>query len=182
MTMLWVQLIGLVGVGLLLVMFQVNNRRTILRIQMASSLIMALHFTLLGATTGAAMNLLRVTRNFFFIKYRDRKWLLPVALAVFAAAGVLTWHDWTSILPVIGAAIGTTALWQNNPRYIRFLSILVPPFWFVYNFLHGSYAGMLGDTVTFSSVLTGIIRFDVIPKLRGVQTSLQTVEAPADKV
>lgn len=178
--MLWVQLIGFVGVALLLVMFQANDRKKMLRIQMASSLTMALHFALLGAPTGAALNVLRATRNFFFIKYRDHKLVLPLTLLAFVTVGLLTWHDWTSILPIIGVMIGTTALWQKNPRRIRQLSIMVPPLWFTYNMLNGSYAGMTGDTITFCSVALGIYRFDILPRLKRAAPAMQEAEAAHD--
>ncbi len=178
--MIWIQLIGFVGVILLLVMFQVNDRRAMLRIQMVSALTMALHFALLGATTGAAMNVLRSVRNYFFIRYRHKKWLLPVAVGVFVTAGVLTWHGWISVLPIAGTAIGTTALWQKNPRVIRFMSIIVPPLWFVYNYINGSYAGMVGDSITFSSILIGIIRFDILPKLNRESLRPQEAEIQLD--
>lgn len=178
--MIWVQLIGFVGVALLIVMFQVNDRKKMLRIQMASALTMAIHFALLGATTGAALNVLRAMRNFFFIRYREHAWLLPVTVSVFLSVGVITWHDWTSIFPMIGSTIGTMALWQKKPHVIRFLSLIVPPFWFTYNFLNGSYAGMIGDTVVFTSALAGIYRFDIAPRLRRLEPALHEVEAAHD--
>jgi hypothetical protein len=159
--MLTAQLVGIAGICLLFATFQFNNRRTILRIQIASGLVWAVHYLLLGALTGALMNGLLSGRNYFFEKYRGKRIILWISLAVLLSAGLLSWKDWSSILPILGSSIGTIAMWQKKPTHIRLLMLAVPPLWFVYNAINGSFPGMLGDTVTFTSVLVGIYRFDI---------------------
>ncbi len=159
--MLAAQLVGLIGLIVVFAVFQFDNRRTILRLQIASSLIWALHYFLLGALTGSLMNGLLAGRNYFFDKYPGMRITLSVSLLVLITAGLLSWNDWSSILPILGSSIGTIAVWQKNPRHIRFSMLFVPPLWFVYNAINGSYPGMIGDTITFVSVLIGIYRFDI---------------------
>lgn len=161
-----VQLIGLVGVFFILLTFQANKRRTILQLQTVSGLIFTIHYLLLGAATGAWVNLLCSIRNYVFERYHKYVWVYWVALTIFVVVGLLTWKNWTSILPLIGSVFSTTGLWQNQPRRIRLFALTMVPVWFAYNFLNGSYPGMLGDLVTFSSVAVGMYRFDIAPKLR----------------
>lgn len=174
--MFLVQLIGFIAVLGAFFMFLANNRHTMLRIHVLSSLLWALHYVLLGAPTGAAVNVLRAGRDYAFDRFRRHKWIYPTSLVLLVLVAILSWHNWTSIFPIIATTIGTTALWQKSPRRIRFLSLFVPPFWFLYNVTNGSIAGMVNDLIIFSSVLVGIYRFDVHPKIRRRKPVLQEVE------
>ncbi len=161
--------IGLIGVGLTMLTFQVNNRSVMLRILAASCLVWVLHYMLIGALTGAGMLLLAAVRSYLFERYRhlDRVlWVMFVALII---ATVVTWKNWTSILPLIGMVLATIAVWQKNPRHIRLLSLTYAPFWVTYNLMNGSYPGMAADMIAFTSVLIGIYRFDVLPMLHAKQ-------------
>lgn len=174
--MLLVQLIGFIAVLGAFFMFLANNRHMMLRIHVLSSLLWALHYFLLGAPTGAAVNILRAGRDYAFDRYRNLKWIYPISLGLLVLVAILSWHDWTSIFPIIATVIGTTALWQKSPRKIRYFSLFVPPFWFAYNVTNGSIAGMVNDLIIFSSVVVGIYRFDVHPKIRRRKPVLQEIE------
>lgn len=155
------QILGAIGICLLLATFQFNNRRIILRIQMASGLVWATQYILLGAFTGSALNALMAGRNYLFDRYPHKQIIFWFSLIAIVCAGLLTWQGPISLLPLAGGSFATIAMWQSNPRHIRLLMLAVPPFWFIYNLLVGSYFGMLGDTITFCSVLVGIYRFDI---------------------
>lgn len=159
--MLLDHVVGLIGVGLLLLVFQVNDRKKILWIQVASNLTWTLYYAMAGIYTAAGLILLAAVRGYVFERYRNHTWIYFVTIAVLLVATLLTWKNWTSMLAFIGMAIMTTAMWQKNPQHIRALSPLATPFWMSYNFLNHSYLGLAGDLITFSSVVLGICRFDV---------------------
>lgn len=164
--MLFVQLIGLIGIGLLIASFQLNKRSLILKTQVASCLAWSLYYFFIGAYTGAGMVLLGAVRSYVFDKYRGYEWIFELSIFVYAMMTLVTWRDWTSLLPFIAMMLASTAMWQKNPRHIRLISFIPTAFWFPYNFLSGSYMGMVGDLVTFMSVLSGVLRFDVLPYMR----------------
>lgn len=137
-----------------------------LRIQLVSGLVWTLHYILLGALSGAGFNFMTSVRNYLFVRYRKQTWLFWVVIVAYFFTVLVTWKNWTSIFPLVASIVSTIAFWQKNPRHIRFLGLLVPPFWFTYNLLNGSYPGMLGDMITLSSILVGIYRFDVLPVYR----------------
>lgn len=159
--MIEAQLVGLVGVAILFAMFQFNKRETILWLMMAAGAVWAAHFFLLGAYTAAIMNILVGIRAYVFDRYRHKAYLQWVMLVVVLIAGVLTWSNWTSTLPLIASVIANFALWEKNPRRIRMMMLMVPPLWFTHNIFNASYAGMLGDAVVFTSLLIAIFRFDI---------------------
>lgn len=165
--LLLAQLIGGMGIALLIATFQVDNRSVILRLQVVSCLVWALYYFLMGAYSGAGMVLLAALRSFLFERYRDHEWLLEFFIVIYAAMTIAVWTGPTSILPFFGILLATIALWQQKPKTIRMVSLTPTIFWLPYNFLSGSYMGMAGDLVTFTSVLIAVMRFDVIPQLAG---------------
>ena len=164
--MLVAQVIGFIGILLLIAIFQVNDRRLILRLQILSCAVWAVYYMLMGAYTATALIAIGIVRSYLFDQYRSQEWLLQMTIAVYAIATLIIWKDWTSIMAFIGITIATFAIWQNNPRSIRSISLVVTPFWLTYNYLNGSYLGIVGDLVTFTSVLLGVWRFDILPFVR----------------
>lgn len=163
------QLIGFVAVCFSFAIFQFNNRKKMLHISMCGQILYAIHFALLGAFTGSLMNVIGSARSYLFAKVdTDKK---PIALfygfvLMYLVALFFTWKGPISILPVIGMISGTVAFWQTNPRHIRMIGLISPPLWFTYNFISGSYPGMLAEIVLLSSNLLGIYRFDFLPKFK----------------
>lgn len=166
---IFIQSIGFVAFVLSLSIFQVNKRSSMLRIQLSACFLYAIHFFMLGAFTGAAVNVAGVARNFLFEKFRSAKhsWVLPIFfISIFFAVAILTWQGPRSLLPAIASIGGTLAVWQKNPRMIRLLSLLSPPLWLIYNVLSGSYPGILSEIFLLTSTLIGIYRFDIRKKKR----------------
>ena len=131
----------------------------------SGNLFWALHFYLVGAFTGSAMNGLAIFRNYLFIKYRDKftGYKLPlIFVLIFSIAAIITWQGPVSLLPFIGMATGTLAFWQKNPKYIRMISLLSPPAWFMHNLIQGSYPGMMIEVFIFCSILIAIFRYDIL--------------------
>ncbi len=179
------QLLGLVGVFLLVLMFQVNNRQGMLRVQILSCLVWAAHYMAMGAFTGSGLVFLGALRSYAFDKFRQHEWILGLFIVAFAVATLVTWKDWTSIMALIGMILATVAVWQKNPRHIRLISLTIAPFWLTYNILNGSYLGATADLITFASLAVAVVRFDIPPQtwLRFRPTrSIETIEAQSDKL
>ncbi len=67
---LLIQLIGLCAVVIAFLIFQTNNRTIMLKLSMAAGALWTIHFLLLGAMTGAAMNFIGVGRSYVFYKVK----------------------------------------------------------------------------------------------------------------
>ena len=161
-----IQLIGFVALGFMAAVFQANKRKNLLSLQATSALLFSLHFILLGAITGAVMNLLGAARSYTFLnlgKNRDIRFLFAFIM-LFALATFVSWQGTKSLLPLTGMIFGTVAFWQTKPSKTRLIALLASPPWFIYSAITGSYPGMLVELIVFSSNLTGIYRLD-LPKL-----------------
>jgi hypothetical protein len=158
------QIIGFTAVCISLSIFQSNKRSTMLQLVAAAALLYAIQFCLLGAFTGAAMNILGAARSYTFYKIKPNKhhrWVLMafISLAVFGA--VVTWQGTISLLPMLGSICGGIAIWHKKPKQIRRWSLIAPPLWFIYNAYSGSYAGMFIEVIMLSSNALGEYRFDI---------------------
>ncbi|HSW78916.1 MAG TPA: YgjV family protein [Candidatus Babeliales bacterium] len=164
----FIQLIGFVGVVLSFLVFQSNKRHKMLLLQTVSALVWSLHFFLLGAVTGSAMNFITAGRNYTYYKAgRNRNILIPLSFAAcMVVAVLLTWQGPRSLLPMAGSLIGTLAFWQVKTHHIRLIVIVSPSLWLIYNVISGSYAGVVADTLVIFSIALGIYRFDVRPLWR----------------
>lgn len=166
---LLIQGIGFIAVVLSIAVFQVNKRNRMLVLNIAASLLYTLHFFLLGATTGAAMNFLNAIRYLVFRKVKPSKqnsWILYIFVLAAGAATTLTWQGLFSLLAMVGTILSTIAYWPAKPRTIRRIALTVPPFWFSYNAVAGSFAGMFVEVFLLVSNLIGQYRFDY--KQRGI--------------
>jgi len=161
---LFAQLIGFIALGFSIAIFQFNNRKSMLYLQLISAFLFGIHFAMLNAWTGALMNFINCFRCYVFAN-NEKKWAksnlwLYLFLSLFWISGILSWQSWYSILPIVGMTAGTIAFWMKNTTKIRFISLISPPSWFTHNFIVNSYSGMLGEIFIFISTITGIWRFD----------------------
>ena len=162
------QAVGLVGIMCSLISFQQKERKWVLVFQMTASAMFCLQLFMVGAITGGCIDSISFVRTAVFSQ-NDKKWASsPVWLWVFIAAmiatGILTWQDGWSILPIIGSVLSTIALWMKKPRNIRMISLFVGPCWLVYNLIHGAYTGAVNEALAMTSIIIGMIRYDIIRK------------------
>ena len=155
--------IGLAALVLGISIYQTNKRKTMLLLGMTACLLWSVHFFLLGAVTGASMNLIDTGRSFAFYKNKPTKrnrWILWFFISLVTLATLLTWQGIISILPLSGSVIGSIAYWQKKPKYIRRLGFMTSPPWLVYNVISGSYPGIAVEILKMTSNLIGQYRFD----------------------
>ena len=161
-----VQGIGLLSLICSLISFQMKKRSAIMVLQMAANLLFSLQLVLLGAITGALLDLISFVRTLIF-SFRDKyKWAsVPVWPIMFVvtmiATGILTYDRWYSFLAIMGSVLSTIALWMRDGKKIRLISLAVGPCWFVYNLIAGSYTGAINEVIAVTSIIIGIVRHDI---------------------
>lgn len=153
------------GVGFLALLlncgaFLCKTRRSIIAVQIVSSLIWAVHFELLDARTAVLMNILGAARQsvfFFRERYRwaDSRWWPAGFCLIFVVGGFLSWQSFSSLLPMAAMLFGTLAAWQVETWKLRLLGMFPPPLWFFYNLIHHSLAGLLAEVILISVQAAG---------------------------
>ena len=172
MNQILIQGIGFFALFFVILSFQKKKRVSLLLIMLAGLLLFVVHFSLLKAWTGALMNL--VEAGVVFVSYKRevsgwaKKSFWPyVFILLYILFGLLTVKNRIDILPIIAQIFGAIAVWQKNPRIIRYIMLAPRPLWFIYNATVGSYAGMMTEILIFISVIIGIVRFDILRKNSG---------------
>ena len=169
MSQLVTQSIGFIAAFFIIFSFQKNKRKLILSLFFIGQLLFVIHFGLLGAWTAVGMNIIAALRTFIFnqkepkSRTKNNFWLYSFIL-LFWIAGILIWEGYSSLLLIAASTAESYALWKSNTKHIRLLMLIPRPFFFTYNFIVGSYGGMLTEAIVFISVIIGIIRFDVLKK------------------
>ncbi|MBP9816306.1 YgjV family protein [Candidatus Woesebacteria bacterium] len=162
-----IQGFGYLALIFVIISFQKNTRKTILAIMLTGLLLFVGHYILLGAVTGAVMNLIEAGVVFVAYKKETEKWAQhkwwPIFfISAFIFTGLIVGKNIVDSLPIFAQIAGTVAVYQTRPKAIRFIMLIPRPLWFFYNFSVGSYAGMVAEIFIGASVLLGIIRFDIL--------------------
>lgn len=174
---LLIQLIGGAGIVASILSFQCKKHRHILLFRTLNELIFAIQYFLLGAYTGMVMNLIGCVRNTVFEKQvsRGKKSIVSSILfsGLFLGFGVLFWQGPVSILIIIAKIVSTFAYGNKNTTVLRGLILVTSTMWLIYNYSVFSIAGVLCETFTLLSLIIGVIRFDLIPRITSGKTKRQ---------
>ncbi len=165
------QAIGYVGLVFSVIAFQCKKHKNVMLAKTANEMFFALQYFLLGAYTGVAMNLIGSLRNLIFAKQVERgRSTLPMRAVfslAFVAFGLLTWQNPMSLAVILAKVVSTVAYGMKNTRAIRFLTLPTSTCWLIYNYLSSSSAGVLCEAFTLLSIITAIIRIELIePRLK----------------
>ena len=162
------QIIGFAAVGLYLLSYQLKKRKQIVWVTCISNLLYVLQYVLLGAFSGAIMDMMSTVSSFFAAKKNDKpfvrfsRWLGPVNLVVIAVVGLISAYmqkDLLELLPIAGALFQTGGLWCDDEQTIRKFGLCSAPFWLVYNFINQAYGAAVGTVFIMVSAVTAMMRY-----------------------
>lgn len=165
------QIIGFIALVFAMVSYQMKTQKKIVLIQIVSCSFFALHFLMLGAYTGALMNLIAAIRSVVFAN-KDKKWgrsnwwIVFFSLVCVVAVG-FTWEGTLSLMPMAGMVLTSVAWGIEKASLVRLISLPSSPLWIVYNFICGSTAGVLTEVFVMISIITAMIRLDLPKKKAG---------------
>ena len=167
------QSIGLAAVGISILSFQCKSSRHIILMQCLSCFLFSVNLFMLGAMTGAILNLIGTFRAFVFanrkIFHADSKaW--PVVFSLLAVgAYMLSFFvlgmERTPLtmcleaLPVIAGITQSVSFFIGSPRAIRLLGLVISPCWFVYQLSSGSIGGLLNEVICMASIFISLFRY-----------------------
>lgn len=136
------QLFGLLSFALGIYCFYQHDDRKLKIFMFVLQFNNCIHFALLGAYTAVLSSFLSVVRTGLSLKTSSRL----VAWLFIALSFGLGWYladDWVGMLPVIGACIGTYALFCLTGIRMRVAFLLGASFWLANNIAVGSIGGTL---------------------------------------
>jgi hypothetical protein len=158
-----IQAIGILGTVLFFLSYQCKSNKRLFRIQFISYLCYTVHLLLLGAITGGISYILNTVRSFCLGSkhaFLKGKTMCVIICILQLIALCFTWDKWWSALPVAANIAATIGGYTYNARKIRVVGIFInSPLWIVYDIIVGSWAGILDEIVTESSMLLSIYRY-----------------------
>ena len=160
------QILAVIAFILDIICMQCKKKSGILVVGIISNTMYALEYAFLGAWTGAISFVIGIIRNityFIFEKkqYKPSKIVLSIFVLLIIGAGIYTWKDITSLLPVLALVLWTIVSWQNNTKWMRFAEVFICITWIIYDIFVGAYAGIVTEFIILTSTIIGILRYDI---------------------
>ncbi len=156
-------IIGVVGVLLFFISYQVKNKNALLLIQTVATSLLCLQYILIGAYSGFALNIVCIIRNitlFVCDKKQIKTAWIPVFLAfLMPVAGAFSWEGPVSLFILAGLMINTVCMGVFDTQKLRYSIILTCSLIIIYNLIMKSYAGLINESISIASAVIGIIRF-----------------------
>jgi hypothetical protein len=114
-----VQSIAFVAFLFLISSYKEKRKKGILYKQFISGVFFSLHYALLGARSGFVNSIIISLRNITFSKVRkNQKKLSKIFIALFVIMGIITFKEWYSLIPVMGASIYTYNMSSTKKRVL----------------------------------------------------------------
>ena len=145
----FVQALGFLAFFVSLYAFSRTSDKQLRIGQAVQSLILALHFYLLGASTAAAMSLLTVIRNFLSLHKKIRNMAI-LFMVIYVAVGIYTYKELVDLLPVASALLGTSAVFYLSGIRMRLVMMLSTIFWIIHNAVFISIGPLLMELFIFA--------------------------------
>ena len=157
------QIFGIVPIIFGFISFQAKTSRGIIFWQLTTTLAFSLHYLMLGAWAGVAINLLAAVMGIAYY-FRDKAGktglVLPILFSVLGViATLLTAEAWYAVFLLAGLLINTLSFALLPPKGVRYAMLVQGPVTAMYNVFAFSIAGIVYETVIFISSIVGLIRY-----------------------
>ena len=154
------QIIGVIAVTISCVVFLGRKRRTILLCKFTTDVLWFWHYFLIGAYSGAALNILALFRESIFMnkekKWASSKFWLFLILSLTILSCLLTWEGPASLLPMIGSSCAVVSFWLTKPINIRLTAIPSQVLWLIYGTIHFSLPSFICNTMGLITIGIGL--------------------------
>lgn len=157
------QIIGIFALIALVLSFQKNNKRTLLKYQITSSFLYATQYLLLKAMSGFFINIVCAIRNIIFSYYEKKvpKIYLIITIITMIILTILSYNQPISILPGIACIIFSIALSQNNLKITRIVEVISCILYIIYNIKVKALSGLICILTELTSTLIAIYKYDL---------------------
>ena len=161
------QMLGAIALFILVLSFQKNEKQSLLKYQIGSSLLFAAQYLCLQAYSGCLINIACIIRNILFKKYNGKQIPIHYLIFIICIMLVLSLFSYVgpiSLLPCIACILYSCSLWQNNLKITRIVEVFSCSLYIIYNIKVLAYVGLVSTMIELISALIAIYRFDIIKK------------------
>lgn len=152
------QVLGYVASIVLLAGYAVKQDRKTKTILIASSVIFAAHFFLLGAFTASAICAVNSVRNFLSVFLYQSKITFSIFTIFYAVGAYFTYNTPIDILPSLAAFLTCIGMFFLGGIRFRILVVIATVMWIVHNIVVGSIGGTINSVILFFITLGTVWR------------------------
>lgn len=149
------------------VMMQCKSLKLILLGQLATNLLVAISYILLGGLSGGGICLIAIAQAtvMFFYNQKEKKphwWVLAIFIAAYVACSAIYYQSFIDIFPAIAAVCFAVSITMSTPFLSRVWYIFNPIAWMVYDIATLAYGNLIIHAIVFISTAVALIRVDDI--------------------
>ena len=156
------QVLGIVAIILGFVSFQMKTQKGLLFMQVCVAAVFCVHYFLIEAYSGMAMNAVCIVRNLVYDHQNQKaakNKLIPIIFVVIQCVMcALTWDAWYSVFVLVGIAINTYCMSFSDPQNVRKSIFFSCPLVLIYNIFASSIGGIIYESVAIASAFIGVIK------------------------
>ncbi len=149
--------------------FWQKNRKNMLIFLMFDNLFYFVQYILLGAFSGAIVNVIGLFRVLFFRKKDETKLfksnlILYIIIFLYIVSGFVSYSGINSLILIFVSIFYSYILWLDNPRHIRIGSAVMLLIWCIYNISVMAYVSAMFDGMLFVFAFMSFIKIDILKK------------------
>ena len=155
---------GILAIILGFVSYQLKTQKQVLFCQAVVGAVFLVHYALIGAVSGMAMNIISLIRNTIYAVRGGKNdtsfdKAIPIVFTVLMGImGILSWTNWYSIFVFLGLVINSYCMSFSDPQMIRKSILITSPLVLIYDIFALSIGGAVYESVAVISSVIGIIR------------------------
>ena len=158
------QLLSIIGVIITFISYQLRTQKQIIIALTVATSVFIVHYFLIGAYSGAMLNIVCVIRNIIYnlktnVKPLAHKSVPYILAAAIALVGALSWTGYESLLVIIALAVNTVFMSIDNPQLLRKSLILTCSMILIYNVIVFSVGGIINESIAIISAIVGLARY-----------------------
>lgn len=160
------QVLVIINYVLLIISYQLKNRKTILIVNFVSTISISIAYLLLSAYTGFAMAIVSIIRNIIFLANNKKRKkitkkdvnILLLLCAISVLFTVFTYDGFFSLMPLVATILYTYSIWQKDTKVYKILGIPVCLAAITYNIYINSIFGIIFEICLAISAIIGLTR------------------------
>lgn len=167
--LLIIQVFGVLGSLFMILSFWQKKRKNMLIFLMFDNLFYLVQYILLGAFSGAIVNVIGFFRVLLFRKKGETdifksNLILYGIIFLYIVSGIFTYSGINSLILIFVSIFYSFVLWQDKPSQIRIGSSIMLLIWCIYNISVMAYASAIFDGILFVLTLISFVKIDVLKK------------------
>ena len=155
------QIVGLFGFVLNITSTLRSNKNKILIYNALANTASIIQYLLLGAWTGAISCFIAVTRNIFFLKYKNNIPLKAFIIYILIAIpfNLIGYNGIISLLPVFNIILYAYGLYQKNVGVLKIITIIVSISGLIYDAFILAFVGVLSQGIAMIGSIIGYLNY-----------------------